>query len=60
MADFCKSCEPNWHDFDHLAQYPPCNEGEGYLVLCEGCGPTYLNNDGTCQGGCLIPSHGRD
>lgn len=58
MSDHCKSCIPEFGDFDHLAKLPPCLPGEGYLVLCEGCGPAYLNNDGTCQGGCLIKAHG--
>ena len=57
MADFCEQCARElWGDYaDMTSDFKfnlPCNEGEGYEVLCEGCGITWVNEDGKCLGGC--------
>lgn len=63
MADFCKQCsiEIFGEDYQDLAYdrgsklpTPPVteNEGrvrvEGWVELCEGCGPTLVNDEGEC------------
>lgn len=58
MADFCKQCSiatfgEDGKDFQFTAQ-------AGYVtaVLCEGCGPTYVSNDGTCVCETCLEKHG--
>jgi hypothetical protein len=49
MADFCKQCSIDMfgEDFGDLKLGPL--EPEYYWpVLCEGCGPTLVNEDGEC------------
>lgn len=53
MADFCKACATKMFGKDtrDLAGLSdPENEKEGKypLVLCEGCGPIQVDNDGNC------------
>lgn len=62
MADFCFQCsvvEMGWcgSDFDHYGKDGQITaeevaEGKGVLVLCEGCGPTFVDHKGRCLGGC--------
>jgi hypothetical protein len=54
MASFCKQCsEYLWkEDFRDLADLVD-EIGEYGGVLCEGCGPTWVNKDGLCSGKCL-------
>lgn len=53
MADFCKQCSIDnfGEDYGDLANLRPdlvLADGEGLLVLCEGCGPAIVLHDGTC------------
>lgn len=53
MADFCKQCSIDmWgEDTGDLANLGPVDTlkpGEGWQALCEGCGPTIVDNEGTC------------
>lgn len=53
MADFCKQCsiENFGEDFGDLAGLgngSPLKPGEGWAVLCEGCGPTCVDDEGEC------------
>jgi len=56
MAEFCRQCsirnfQEDYKDFAGIAQ----NVGAAHVhVLCEGCGPCLVNNDGACV------SHGED
>lgn len=50
MADFCLQCNLDlyfgpYSDFDGMGDPPP---GKGWLVLCEGCGPTVVDGRGMC------------
>lgn len=52
MADFCKQCsiEIFNEDFRGLAglNEAPLEKGFGVMALCEGCGPTTVNEEGEC------------
>lgn len=56
MADFCAQCaHPYPSDFAGI----PWDDGAeplawdmGYPVICEGCGPTLVDHEGNCMGGC--------
>ena len=55
MADFCRQCSLDLfgQDAGDLRGLggkddKPLEPGEGYLVICEGCGPTLVNKDGEC------------
>ena len=56
MADFCWQCTenvlgipPEKNDFAGVGKDdPPLKEGEGYEVLCEGCGFTLVDKTGKC------------
>lgn len=62
MADFCLRCNIDmgfgpYSDFDHFGKGGTITEadvaaGKGVFVLCEGCGPTYVDHLGRCLGGC--------
>lgn len=60
MADFCRQCskdvDPNFPG-DDLAKL--CEEDKAIAVLCEGCGETWVDSEGTCIGPCNNPSHKR-
>ena len=50
MADFCRQCTRKLfgvdaHDYGNLK---PLEPGMGYPVLCEDCGPIYVNDQGEC------------
>lgn len=58
MADFCKAC--SLHHFnqdagDLAGLCTPQDNAQGFFaqVLCEGCGPIYVDHEGVCQGFCL-------
>lgn len=67
MADFCKQCsiELFGEDYRDLAGMGRAAQGEpetltpgyGWVVLCEDCGPTRVDDEGGCLGGCLNPKH---
>lgn len=52
MADFCKQCSISMfgEDLRDLASIGTgaLGEGEGWAVICEGCGPTLVNDEGEC------------
>ena len=53
MADFCKQCSleiftEDFGDFANLHPDKTLEENYGWLVLCEGCGPTLVNTEGSC------------
>jgi hypothetical protein len=51
MADFCKQCSLDifGEDFRELAGLDKDPNDDLYpVVLCEGCGPIQVNNDGEC------------
>lgn len=54
MADFCNQCAREIFgpgisgDFTHFRVEAPLPPGYGFAVLCEGCGPTYVDNQGSC------------
>lgn len=62
MADFCARCSLDLYfhpegDFAHFGKSgaitaEDVTNGMGMLVLCEGCGPTYVDHLGRCLGGC--------
>ncbi len=53
MADFCKQCSLIvWgEDYGDLANL--CKAGEMASVLCEHCGPTWVDCNGRCIGNCI-------
>lgn len=62
MADFCKQCSEEIFKEDHgdlkgLGNGKVLPEGQGWLVLCEGCGLTTVNDEGVCFGYCMQPEH---
>ncbi len=57
MADLCEACAAElgcpYGDFRDMAA-----EGEVVLVLCEGCGPIYVDPKGNCVSkNCLKTGH---
>lgn len=58
MADFCFQCSVDlcfgpYSDFVQKDGHPP-PEGFGYPALCEGCGPTVVDERGHCIGQCMF------
>ncbi|WP_373081964.1 hypothetical protein [Zhongshania sp.] len=63
MSDFCKQCSTEIFGRDigdlkglggkrRLKQWQ-LDEGFGWKALCEGCGPTLVDDDGRCVGQCF-------
>jgi hypothetical protein len=57
MADYCQQCSLKYfdEDFKDMAglgkgEDVALKEGWGYSVLCEGCGPTLVDDEGKCMG----------
>jgi hypothetical protein len=50
MADFCKQCSIENFDSDMGDLKGLCQEDYIVEVLCEGCGPVYVNHEGKCVG----------
>lgn len=53
MADFCKQCSiknfnEDFRNLHNLGGERVLPEGMGWPVVCEGCGPTYVNDEGEC------------
>ncbi len=60
MADFCNQCGEKLGIPPTLAGLLRDDEVKDGLVLqviCEGCGPTYVDNDGTCVDSSCLSSH---
>lgn len=58
MADYCKQCSielfnEDFRDFDGLISEEQVLDGQGALVVCEGCGPTLVDHEGKCIALCL-------
>ena len=48
MADFCKQCSERIFNEDYEDMKNLCKPNEMVSVLCEGCGPCYVNSQGEC------------
>lgn len=63
MADFCKQCSIDnfGEDTKDLAYERPrkLQPGEGWVELCEGCGPIIVDDDGVCIDP-FCPTHGTE
>lgn len=60
MASFCFQCSIDHYfgphsDFADPGRevFDPLPKGFGHLALCEGCGPTIVDDRGHCRGDCL-------
>lgn len=50
MAEFCAQCAAELHGKRIKSGFIGlCKEGEVVSVLCEGCGPVYVDHRGVCQ-----------
>jgi len=60
VADFCNQCAKD-HYFEpgDLAGLGPLKEREAWQVICEGCGPTMVNNEGDCVSHYCLKKHGK-
>lgn len=63
MADFCKQCSEELFDEDFkelagLGDGSKLEPGFGWPALCEGCGPTTVNDDGICTAKNCLRQHG--
>ena len=57
MADFCQQCSlamfgKDFEDMANLGDHRDLKPGWGYQVLCEGCGPTLVDDEGKCISDC--------
>lgn len=60
MADFCEECNRELFDMEsdfkgHISE-KQYKSGHRLLVLCEGCGPIYVNHNGVRIGGKSVMS----
>ncbi len=65
MADFCKQCSEEMFNQDYgdlagLGDGRELKPGYGWQALCEGCGPTYVDDSGRCINPHCIKGHGKD
>lgn len=63
MADLCRQCSiETWgkdvKDLCALGKGKPLAPGYGWSVICEGCGPTLVDNRGVCISNKCIKEHG--
>jgi hypothetical protein len=63
MADFCSQCSIETFNEDHgdlkgLITQEKVSFGYVQTVLCEGCGPTYVNHLGECRNPTCGKRHG--
>ena len=64
MADFCKQCSKEifGQDFKDLSsaggEQKLTEPGTGWQVLCEGCGPTLVDDAGVCVSADCLKHHG--
>jgi hypothetical protein len=49
MADFCHDCSIELFGQDARDLVGLCKPGEHVGVICEGCGPTHVDNEGVCM-----------
>lgn len=52
MAEFCNQCSIRVFGEDFGDFYGLCKQGEVVAVLCEGCGPTFVDHLGNCTVDC--------
>lgn len=52
MSDYCKQCSIKYFGEDFEEHKGHCEEGRMFPVLCEGCGPIYVNHLGECVSPC--------
>ena len=69
MAEFCKQCSLDnfGEDFGDFADMRDVkltqeekDEGMGWSVLCEGCGPTIVDDEGVCIATNCLKKHGEE
>ena len=48
MADFCKECSIDIFGNDNRELANIAKPDEWAMVICEGCGPTYVDHNGMC------------
>lgn len=63
MADFCLQCSeslfgPDTCDFVGLLKKEQVEQGLGVNVLCEGCGPAWVDHEGRCMAINCLEKHG--
>ncbi|QDP61579.1 MAG: hypothetical protein Tp138OMZ00d2C19078261_40 [Prokaryotic dsDNA virus sp.] len=63
MADFCKQCSieifgEDCGDMKGLGDGSKLEPGFGWACLCEGCGPTVVDDEGTCISMVCDKKHG--
>ena len=58
MADFCKQCSEEIFGEDHEDLKGLCQPGYVYHALCEGCGPCWVDPEGTCLANNCLRQHG--
>jgi hypothetical protein len=58
MTDLCQQCSIEALGSDSACFADP-SMADNLMrnVVCEGCGDTYVNNEGMCMGGCSNPLH---
>jgi hypothetical protein len=64
MADFCKQCSidifgKDFRELAGLGDGSELKEDEGWMALCEGCGPTVVDDDGRCISVNCMKEHGK-
>lgn len=52
MSDHCKTCLEDFDDLVGFTTEEDWQQGLAACVLCEGCGPTQVDPEGYCLGGC--------
>ena len=65
MADFCQQCSMDLFDEDYkdlagLGDGSKLEDGQGWCCLCEGCGPTVVDDDGVCLSLNCMKNHGEE
>lgn len=62
MADFCKQCSEELfsEDFEDFKGLGELEKDYGHSVLCEGCGPTLVDNNGYCITRDCLEKHGEN
>lgn len=63
MADFCKQCSEeifgeDFEDLKGLGNGRKLKPLDGWVTICEGCGPTIVNEKGECISSRCLKKHG--
>lgn len=59
VADLCKQCSEEIYQLDGEDLAGLCGKGFIIDVLCEGCGLTFVDENGFCQGRCDNYEHSK-